>query len=292
MLIKEVYLENFRNYNKQKIEFNENINVFFGKNAQGKTNILEAIYFCALGRSFRTYKEQELINFNNNNSKVIINYYKNNRDNEIEIDLNKDERKSIKLNKIKLNKNSELVGNINMILFSPDDIVMLKDGPAHRRKFLDILISQLKPKYLHELNNYNKVLEQRNATLKSKKTDMIDVWNEQLATLAEIIYRYRNEYINKLQEHLKEIHPKLTNGLEEIKIVYKSSFKDKEQFIELLEQKRELDLIRGFTSEGIHRDDFEIFINDNSLNAYGSQGQHKTTILSLKMAELNEPYTY
>ena len=117
MLIKELYLENFRNYDKQKIELNENINVFYGKNAQGKTNILEALYFCSLGRSFRTYKENELINFGNENSKIIIKYFKNNRDNEIEIDLNKNERKCIKLNKIKLNRNSELVGNINLILF-------------------------------------------------------------------------------------------------------------------------------------------------------------------------------
>lgn len=286
MLIKEVYLENFRNYDKQKIELNDNINVFYGKNAQGKTNILEALYFCSLGRSFRTYKENELINFGNEASKIIVKYIKNNREQEIEVDLNKNERKCIKLNKIKLNRNSELVGNINLILFSPDDVVMLKDGPAQRRKFLDILISQLKPKYLHELNEYNKVLDQRNAMLKSKRIDTIDVWNEQLATFAEKIFTYRSEYVNKLQEQLKLIHPKLTNDLEKIEIVYKSSFKDKEQFINLLESKKDLDLFRGYTSDGTHRDDFEIFINENSLNAYGSQGQHKTAILSLKMSEL------
>ena len=286
MLIKEIYLENFRNYSKQKIELNENINVFYGKNAQGKTNILEALYFCSLGRSFRTHKENELINFENNDSKIVVKYFKNNRDNEIEILLNKNERKCIKLNKIKLNKNSELVGNINLILFSPDDLIILKDGPAQRRKFLDILISQLKVKYLHELNEYNKVLDQRNAMLKSKRIDTIDVWNEQLATFGEKIFTYRKEYVDKIQEQLEIIHPKLTNGLENIKIVYESSFKNKEQFINLLNQKQELDLFRGYTSEGIHRDDFEIFINDNSLNAYGSQGQHKTAILSLKMSEL------
>lgn len=286
MQIKEIYLENFRNYNKQKITLDDNINIFYGKNAQGKTNILEALYFCALGRSFRTYKENELINFENNSSKIIVKYLKNNRENEIEITINKNERKCIKLNKIKINKNSELVGNINLVLFSPDDIIILKDGPAQRRKFLDILISQLKIKYLYELNEYNKVLEQRNAMLKSRQTDTIEIWNEQLATLAEKIFTYRTEYVNKIQETLSEVHKKLTSGNEEIKLEYKSCFKTKEQFIQLLQQKKELDIYRGYTTEGIHRDDFEIFINEKSLNLYGSQGQHKTAILSLKMAEL------
>ena len=286
MFIKDVYLENFRNYKNQKIEFNKNINVFYGKNAQGKTNIIEALYFCALGRSFRTYKENELIFFENNNSKIIINYFKNNRDNELEILLNKNERKIIKLNKIKLNKNSELVGNINMVLFSPDDILILKEGPSQRRKFLDILISQLKIKYLYELNEYNKVLDQRNKLLKNKNIETIDIWNEQLAKYAEKIYNYRKEYIEKIQILLSEIHPKLTNNCENIKIQYKSCFKNKEHFLMLLNQSVSLDLYRGYTTEGIHRDDFEILINDKSLNSFGSQGQYKTTILSLKLSEL------
>ncbi len=287
MLIKNIYLENFRNYDKQQIDLNENINVFYGKNAQGKTNILEALYFCALGRSFRTYKENELIRFENDTSKIIVDYEKNNRDNEIEIDLNKKEKKRIKLNGIKLNKNSELVGNINIVIFSPDDMIILKQGPAQRRKFLDILISQLRPRYLHELNSYNRVLEQRNAILKSKKVDSIDVWNEQMVEFSEKIFTYRQEYVEKLQKNLEIVHPKLTNNLENIKIVYKTNFKNKEQFKKLLNDKLSLDLLRGYTSEGIHRDDFEILINGESLNLYGSQGQHKTAVLSLKMSEMN-----
>ncbi len=286
MLIKEVQLEKFRNYENQTIELNENINVFYGKNAQGKTNILEAIYFCALGRSFRTYKENELIKFGNDTAKIIVKYYKENRDREVEIDLKRNEKKCIKLNKIKLNKNSELVGNINLILFSPDDIIMLKEGPSQRRKFLDILISQLKPKYLHELNEYNRVLEQRNAILKTRRLDTIDIWNEQLASYSEKIFTYRKEYVEKLKEQIIQIHPKLTNELEKIDITYKTCFKNKNQFLELLKQKEDYDTMRGFTSEGMHRDDFEIFINETSLNAYGSQGQHKTAILSLKIGEL------
>ncbi len=287
MYIKEIYLKSFRNYNEQRIELNEKANVFYGNNAQGKTNILEALYFAALGRSFRTYKESELIEFNGENAKIIIDYVKNERDNKIEISLNKNDKKVIKLNGIKINKSSELVGNINIVIFSPDDITILKQGPALRRKFLDVLISQLKPKYLFELLEYNKILDNRNACLKSKNIDTLDIWNEQLASKMEIIYQYRNEYINKLQEKLLKIHPGLTDNKEKIKILYKSNFKNKDDFLSLLKRKEQNDIFKGYTTEGAHREDFEILINGNSLNLYGSQGQHRTAILSLKIAELN-----
>ena len=287
MFIKEIYLKNFRNYIEQKIVLNENVNVFYGDNAQGKTNILEALYFCALGRSFRTYKESELINFKYSYSNINVSYQKDNRDNSIEISLEKKNGKVIKFNGIKLNRNSELIGHINLVIFSPDDIMILKQGPALRRKFLDILISQLKPKYLHELNEYNKILEQRNAMLKSKKIDTIDIWNEQLAEQTEKIYNYRREYISKLQTQLEVIHPGLTDNKEIIEIRYKTRFKNKDDFIKILGENIKLDLMRGYTSEGSHREDFEISINDKSLNLYGSQGQHRTAILALKIAELN-----
>ncbi len=287
MYIKEVYLKNFRNYKEQKIELNENANVFYGNNAQGKTNILEALYFAALGRSFRTYKESELIEFNHDFSNIVINYVKNDRDNKIEISLNKKNSKVIKVNGVKINKNSELVGNINLVIFSRDDITILKQGPALRRKFIDVLISQLKPNYMFELLEYNKILDNRNAMLKSKKIDTIDIWNEQLATKMEIIHKYREEYIEKLQNKLETIHPGLTDNKEEIKIIYKTNFENKEQFLELLKRSEQNDLFKGYTHEGAHREDFEILINDRSLNLYGSQGQHRTAVLALKIAELN-----
>ncbi|MBR3280993.1 MAG: DNA replication/repair protein RecF [Clostridia bacterium] len=286
MYIKEVYLKNFRNYKEQIINLNENANVFYGNNAQGKTNILEALYFAALGRSFRTYKESELINFNNEYSNILITYVKDNKENKIEISLNKKNSKIIKVNGIKINKNSELVGNINLVIFSPDDITILKQGPQQRRKFLDVLISQLKPKYMFELTEYNKILESRNASLKNRSIETLDIWNEQLASKMEIIHKYRKEYIDKIQEKLKVIHPGLTNNKEEITIIYKTNFKDKESFLELLKKNEQNDLFKGFTTEGAHREDFEILINNKSLNLYGSQGQHRTAILSLKIAEL------
>lgn len=287
MLVKSIYLENFRNYEHQDIVLNDNINVFFGNNAQGKTNILEALYFCTLGRSFRTFKENELIKFNQDISKIVILYEKNDRDNKIEIVLNKNSKKTIKINDIKINKNSELIGNLNLVIFSPDDIIILKQAPALRRKFLDILISQLRPNYVHILAEYNKVLDQRNAYLKTKNTETIDIWDEQLANYAEKIYEYRKKYIEKLQEKMADIHPKLTSNKERIDIKYKTGFYNKEDYLKKLKYNLEKDLFKGYTQDGIHRDDFDILINDKILNMYGSQGQHRTAILSLKVAELD-----
>ena len=277
MLIKSIYLENFRNYEKQKIELSNNINVFYGNNAQGKTNILESLYFCALGRSFRTYKENELIKFGAENSKIKVEYLKNNRD------LNNNSKKIIKLNKIKVNKNSELLGNLNLVLFSPDDIIILKQAPALRRKFLDILISQLKPNYIHLLSEYNKVLEQRNAYLKTKNTEAIDIWDEQLAEYSFKIYEYRKKYFEKISEKIENIHSLITkSGKENIKIKYISNSKDKN-----LRKTRSIDIKRGFTATGIHRDDFIIYINERPVSTFGSQGQQRTAILTLKLCELN-----
>ena len=286
MIIKRIYLENFRNYKAQEIKLEENINVFYGNNAQGKTNILEALYFCAFGRSFRTHKDAELIKFDAENSKIEVEFEKADREKKIEIALSKKEKKNIKLNGIKVNKNSELLGNVNLVIFSPDDIIILKESPASRRKFLDILISQLRPNYAHLLSEYNKVLDQRNAMLKSKRTETIEIWDEQLANFADKIYEYRREYIDKIQKNIEKISSSLTNEKEKLKIKYKTKFVNKAKFIDLLKQSLNIDLIKGYTGNGIHRDDFELFVNERELNLYGSQGQHRTAILALKFAEM------
>ena len=234
MIVKKIILEHFRNYETQEITLNDQVNIFYGNNAQGKTNILEAIYFCALGRSFRTFKENELIQFQKDIAKISIDYEKQDRENNIEIIFNRATKKVIRYNGIKINSNSELIGNFNVVLFSPDDIIILKQSPALRRKFLDILISQLKPNYVHLLLEYNKVLEQRNAYLKTKQTETIEIWDEQLANFAEKIYSYRKNYIQKLQEKMDQIHPQLTAGKESIKIRYKSGFTNKDEFLQKL----------------------------------------------------------
>ena len=167
MYIKNIKLNNFRNYENQEIELQNGINLFFGNNAQGKTNILEAIYLCAIGKSFRAKKDKELIKLGENNAKVEIQYKKSDREGKIKIELN--DKKSVFINDIKQNKLSEILGNINIVMFSPDDIEILKSGPAKRRRFLNVFISKLRPRYIYNLNMYLKTLEQRNNYLRQIK---------------------------------------------------------------------------------------------------------------------------
>ena len=284
MFIKNIKVENFRNYENQIIEFNKNINIIYGNNAQGKTNILEAIFFSALGKSFRTSKEKQVIMKEKDFFKIHTEFQKKDREGYIDLFLGDD--KSISVNGVKLNKLSELLGNINIVIFSPEDINLLKDESAVRRKFLDMMISQLRKNYIYNLNNYKKNLEQKNNYLKSRNIsdDMLDVYDEKLAEYSENVYQYRNEFIEKIKEKIKEIHSNITD--EEISIVYKTDCESKEKCLEKLKKNREKDKYRGFSSVGCHRDDFKILINGDEVDIYGSQGQNRTAILSLKMAEL------
>ncbi len=183
------------------------------------------------------------------------------------------------------------MGNINTVIFTPDDINILKGGPQNRRKFLDIMISQLRPNYMHVYNLYRKALDERNNYLKKIKLENVDenlleLWDEQLINYGNIISNYRNEFIEKIKEKINIIHNNITGNKENIKIEYISDCLDKNKFKEFLKERRKLDIIRGCTTRGIHRDDFQIFIDDKLVNIYGSQGQHRTAILSLKISEL------
>ena len=289
MYIKKIILSNFRNYEEQEIDLKNGINVFYGDNAQGKTNIIEAIFLCAFGRSFRTIKEKELININKNDCRVTINYEKEDRSGTISIYIS--DKKQIQINGIKIKKLSELLGNINIVIFSPDDINILKGSPALRRRFLDMMIGQLKPNYVYNLNMYLKTLEQRNNYLKqikekNKPEDLLDIWDEKLIEYSEIIYNYRKEFIEKIINKINKIHSDITNANEKIDIEYISNCENKKEFSDLLKNRRKLDIIKGFTTKGIHRDDFAVYINGQELSIYGSQGQHRTAILSLKLSEL------
>ena len=293
MWIKEIKLNNFRNYENKRINLENNINLFYGENAQGKTNIIESIFLASMGKSFRTNNEKEMISFNKDNFSVEILFEKSDREGKIKINLQN--KKSVYLNGVKLKKLSELLGNINIVLFTPDDINILKDGPQKRRRFLDMMISQLRPNYMYVLNLYLKILEQRNNYLKqikleNKNPELLDIWDEKLAEYSEKIYIYRNEFIEKIKNKIDIIHKNITNDKEEIKIEYISECENKENFLKLLKERRKLDIIKGYTTKGIHRDDFIIYINNKQVNVYGSQGQHRTAILSLKLAELQVIY--
>lgn len=291
MYIKKIKLENFRNYDFQEINFCDKINNIFGDNAQGKTNILEAIFVCSLGKSFRTNVDKELIKIDKNFSLVEIEFEKKDREGKIKLEIN--EKKDFFINDIKVKKISDILGNIYIVLFSPQDITILKNDPSKRRRFLNIMISQLRPIYVHTLNKYNKTLEQRNNYLKqikyeNKSEEILDIWDEQLANFGSKIYIYRKEFIEKINNKIKKIHFNTTK--EEIEIKYKSNIKSENNYLEELKNKRKVDIEKGYTSIGIHRDDFEIFINNKNISIYGSQGQQRSSIISLKLAEAEVIY--
>ncbi|MFR0921677.1 MAG: DNA replication/repair protein RecF [Clostridia bacterium] len=293
MWIKNIKIKNFRNYEQEEIKLEKNINIFYGKNAQGKTNIIEAIFLCSLGKSFRAKKDNEMIKLNEQNAIVEIEYEKSDRDGKIKIEIGN--KKNIYLNGIKIKKLSELLGNLNIVIFTPDDIGILKGGPQNRRRFLDIMISQLRPNYMHVLNLYLKTIEQRNNYLRQikeehKDENLLEIWDEKLAEYAIKIYEYRKEFIEKLIKKINIIHQNITNGEEEIELEYITECDDKEKYLELLKQRRKLDIIKGFTTKGIHRDDFMIYINKKEIKIFGSQGQNRTAMLSLKLAELQVIY--
>lgn len=293
MNITTIKLKNFRNYEEEIIELNKGINIFYGDNAQGKTNILESVFLCSIGKSFRSNKEKELIKLGENCAEIEINYNKSDREGRIKYNIS--DKKQINVNGIKINKLSELIGNINTVMFSPDDIEILKGGPQKRRKFLNMMISQLRPSYIYNYNLYIKALEERNNYLRqikneNKPEELLEIWDEKLSEYAEIIYNYRNEFINKIKEKIEQIHYKITDEKEIIKIHYISDFSDIYKFKNKLKNSRKNDIQKGYTTVGIHRDDFIIYINKKELSIYGSQGQYRTAILSLKLSELYTIY--
>ena len=293
MWIKKIKIKNFRNYESEEINLEKNINIFYGQNAQGKTNIIESIFLCSLGKSFRTKKDKEMIKLNEQNTLVEVEYAKSDRDGKIKIEIGN--KKNIYLNGIKIKKLSELLGNLNIVIFTPDDINILKGGPQNRRRFLDIMISQLRPNYMHILNLYIKTMEQRNNYLRQikeehKDENLLEIWDEKLAEYAIKIYEYRKEFIEKIIKKLDIIHKNITNGEEQIELEYVTECDSKEKYLKLLKERRKLDIIKGFTTKGVHRDDFMIYINKKDIKIFGSQGQNRTAMLSLKLAELQVIY--
>ena len=289
MWIENLKINNFRNYKNQEIKLNKNINIFVGENAQGKTNIIESIFLSSIGKSFRASKDTELIKFGEKSAQIEINFKKSDRDGNIKIEIG--DKKNIFLNKIKIKKLSDLLGNVHTVIFTPDDINVLKGGPQNRRRFLDIMISQLRPNYMYTYNLYKKTLEERNHYLKKIKTEkakeeFLEIWDEQLIQYGKIIADYRKEFIEKIKNKIKNIHNDITGNKEDIKIEYMTDCLNQSTYQELLRERRKLDILKGYTTKGIHRDDFQIFLNDLLVNIYGSQGQHRTAMLSLKISEL------
>lgn len=292
MHLEKLQLTNFRNYENLKLEFSKTVNVFVGNNAEGKTNILESIYLSSITKSYRTSKDIECIKFNEQFFRIVHNYVDNNSNNiEVEVYLDNNNKKQIKENGLKIGKYSDFIGTIPMVVFSPDNMDIIKGSPKNRRKFLDILISQLSRSYVISLQEYNKLLTLKNNLLKQEKhtVDMtyLDILDEKLAEKTEVIVNYRTKYVDTVEKHAKKIQKELSKGEEELKLKYFSEFidKDKEQIKSILVNSRENDFFRKTSNKGIGHDDIIVFVNDTEVSKYGSQGQNRTALLSMKLAE-------
>ncbi len=296
MNVKNLRLINFRNYYNLNVEFNDNINIFMGKNAQGKTNLIEALYICSYGKSFRTTKDRELINFNKEQAYIGANTKLNNLEKFIEVKMERDKPKRIRINKSELKNYKELNTGLVSVLFCPDDLKMIKEGPLLRRNFLDASISQIKPVYNYNLIRYNKVLMQRNNLLKTcriKKdlVNLIDVFDIQLSKLGTSIIIERDKFINELNILINPIHKNLTCDKESVELKYFSNIPrliDKEsiekEYLKLLKSNLNRDIEYGTTEIGLHRDDLLMLINNKDVKIYGSQGQQRTLVLSIKLS--------
>ena len=299
MHIEKIELQNFRNYKNLELEFSKNVNLILGKNAQGKTNLLEAVYLTAIGRSFRTSKDLELVKFNENNAIVKVWAEKELNSTTVEISIKRKGEKSsekfIKKDRKNVTKTSQLLKNILIVIFSPEDLKIVKDEPEKRRKFIDRELSQISPKYYNSLSNYKKSLLQRNTYLKSsQKIDdtFLSVLDDQLIDYGCRVIKHRIKFIKDLEKFGQKKHLEISNELEELSISYQSSvnFTNEEVLMDsfkmALEKSRSRDLFKKNTGVGPHRDDIAFYINGMDAS-FGSQGQHRSLVLSIKLAEID-----
>ena len=290
MYVETLALRNFRNYEALDIIFSDKINILYGDNAQGKTNILESIYLSATTRSHKRAKEKDIIRFGEEESHIRLNIKKRDVGHRIDVHLKKIGNKGIAIDGIPIKKSTELFGLINIIIFSPEDLSVVKSSPGERRRFMDMEICQLSRIYYSNLSKYNKILDQRNNTLKqiayrNGVEDVLDVWDDQLVDVGSSIIKERQNFINMLNDVIKEIHKNLTSEGEEIELKYEPNV-ESDNFTDVLKEKRNIDIKNTTTMSGPHRDDFGIFINNVDVRKYGSQGQQRTAALSLKLAEI------
>ena len=290
MYITEVSLQNFRNLAQLKIEPSEGINVIYGSNAQGKTNFLESLYFCAMGRSLRGKSDQQLIRFDAEESHIRMMVQRKNLYDRIDVHLKKDEKKGIAVNGLPVRKLGDLFGTLYAVIFSPEDLSLVKDGPAERRRFLDMELCQLSKVYYYDLQQYYRILKQRNNLLKEisknpKLQDTLFVWDDQMAEYGERIIAARKKFLARLDEIAAEKLSQLTGGKDHLQTIYKPNC-DAGMLAEKLQKNLERDITFGATQSGPHKDDILFSIDGREVKVYGSQGQQRTAALSLKLAEI------
>lgn len=307
MFIERILLENYRNYASLDIHLSNDVNIFYGNNGQGKTNLLEAVFYSVIGKSFRNTKDSDIVMYGEDHFNVDIKLSEDITEN-VSIKYQKNKEKYIKLNGLCLRKMGHLMGSVLAVIFSPEDMQLISEGPSVRRKFMDIAISQIRASYYFDLLQYNKILIQKNNLLRNIKygkmknhETVLRVWNEQLAETGARIIRERFRLIRELSVTAREKHLKIAEtsaGKAEIlKISYHTDIPReitetenieciKKELLLLSETKKEKEIEREITLYGPHRDDIELKLDDNDLKKFGSQGQKRTAILSLKIAEL------
>lgn len=293
MKITRVTLNNFRSYPVAEVELGGGVNVFTGSNAQGKTNLLEAVYLTAVGRSMRTPRDRELIRWGETRARVKVEAEGVTGKRKVEIVLSDKENKRVAVGGAQVTKLGELMGVITVVLFSPDETAVIKDGPAERRRFADIAICQISRAYFYLLSRYNKTLAQRNKLIKSRADgDTLDVWDEQLARAGAKLIRTRKGFFRRISPLAAAAHEFLTDGKESLTVSYESLDGETDDdlyknLLERLRRDRDRDLMQGFTHSGPQTDDFAAVIGGADVRKFGSQGQQRTAALALKLAQLD-----
>lgn len=300
MYIEHICLKNYRNYERMELAFENKVNVILGENAQGKTNVMESIFVLAMAKSHRTSNDKELIRWDEEYAKIEGRVQKQSTSIPLELTIAKKGKKA-KINHIEQQKLSQYVGNMNVVMFAPEDLHLVKGSPQVRRRFIDMEIGQISPVYLHDMSQFHKILQQRNhylkllQTKKQSDTTMLDVLTEQFIHYAAKIVEKRYQFLVILQKWAKPIHSGISRNIEELKIQYKPSLdvseamslsKIIETFEEKFHQVRVREIERGVTLVGPHRDDLIFYVNSRDVQTFGSQGQQRTTALSLKLAEI------
>lgn len=290
MIIKSLELSNFRNYEHLNIQLSPNVTIFYGNNAQGKTNILEALYVACTTKSQKGSRDRELIRFNESEAHIRLMVDDDSISRRIDMHLKDKGQKGVAIDGIPIKKAAELYGLMNIISFSQDDLGIIKEGPSERRRFCDMELCQLDKLYMHNLAGYEKALEQRNNLLKQlsfnpELKDTLDIWDDQLVSYGKYIIEKRNLFIEDINKIAFEIHKTLTSGNEELKIGYLPNV-SVEEFKDVLLTNRDKDILLKTTSIGPHRDDMVFMLNENDAKKFGSQGQQRTSALTLKLSEL------
>lgn len=297
MKIKKLTIKNFRNYSFASVEFPEDVVVFLGKNAQGKTNLLESIFYACIGKSFKSCKDKDLILWGQENAGISLVVQRKYRDVQIDISFGKNKKKVVLIDGIPIKKISQLLGEVNIVFFSPQELRLVRESPQERRKFMDIDICQNSKRYFHQLSRYEKILANRNKLFKTCKTldalkETVDIWDRALVASAKVLAFERENFVKQILPFAQKAHHFISGGTEKLSLVYQCGCgvaldeNFEENMDKLLKKNLEKDFKLGFTSVGVHRDDIDIFLNGVEVKNFGSQGQQRTVALSLKLAEL------